>query len=468
MYDLGAPDADDGARPLRENRVMRDIAAAGALLVLLAIAALLPNVWPDDAGSRALATGRPPLTGPLATVATVTFSPAPSWRGKDGGTGYVVCAASDTWTRPGLVEQNAHLAADPRYVHMHADDSFSDAWRPFHAAASAYDGSSLAQRIDLVALMGLWSDPRIGGNAVGCTSSEPQVWLVGYAPVTYVADDRDYGFLRVVPAPGYRMVILTGVIRPELVVVAATKLGVFAMPPNAITPTPKPAPKATLTPPSPESPFPMTDRPLELALPGCEISPQGRHADGLGAVWTVQCGSARANLAVSVAAVKQGWGHLAGPPIGVGMQNYAKGKLSMQLAYRLDGPEYSDPIVLVQYSRPFAQGAGAASPPSPMAYLRVTTGFELPPGCLWKEAPVGFTNDGAYEVGFACAGLPAPEIRGAFHRALLAQGWRSENGGFGFINYAKDDLRLTANFVNEKAEPAEIPWVVESLCCFGP
>src|SRR5207245_9410928 len=184
------------------------------------------------------------------------------------------------------------------------------------------------------------------------------------------------------------------------------KLGAFAMPPNAITPTPKPAPKATLTPPSPESPFPMTDRPLELALPGCEISPQGRHADGLGAVWTVQCGSARANLAVSVAAVKQGWSHIAGPPIGVGMQTYAKGKLSMQLAYRLDGPAYADPIIVVQYSRPFAQGADT-SDLRPLAYLRVPTGFDIPIGCVWTTNAAGFTSDGAYEIAFACQGLPA-------------------------------------------------------------
>jgi hypothetical protein len=143
-----------------------------------------------------------------------------------------------------------------------------------------------------------------------------------------------------------------------------------------------------------------------------------------------------------------------------------KGNLSMQLAYRLDGPAYSDPIVLVQYSRPFAQGGDTSDLP-PLAYLRVPTGFDLPAGCVWKEGPVGFTSDGAYELAFACQSLPAAEIRGAFHRMLLAQGWRAENGGFGFTNYAKGDLRLTANFVNGMAEPSETPWVVESICCFG-
>jgi hypothetical protein len=168
-----------------------------------------------------------------------------------------------------------------------------------------------------------------------------------------------------------------------------------------------------------------------------------------------------------VIATKQGWSHVAGPPIGVGMQTYVKGTLSMQLAYRLDGPAYSDPIVLVQYSRLFAQGGDTSDLP-PLAYLRVPTGFDLPAGCVWREGPVGFTSDGAYELAFTCQTLPAAEIRGAFHRTLLAQGWRAENGGFGFTNYAKDDLRLTAMFANSNAEPSERPWVFEAICCFGP
>jgi len=431
---------------------MRELAAAAVLLLALAIGALAPKFSSGTVEGGALDGGAPP-----------------SWHGKDSGTGFVVCGSSDTWTRPGLDEQNAHLASDPRYARLRADDSYSEAWTPFRVGASFYDGSSPSARADLIALTGIWSDPRIGATAAGCISAEPQIWLVGYTPTTYVADNLQMAMLRVTPAPGYRMVVLTGVIRPELVVASGTKLGVFAMPANAIAPTPKPAPKATLAPPSPATPastFPITDRPLELALPGCEISPQGRHSDGLGAVWTVQCGSARANLSVAVIATKQGWSHVAGPPIGVGMQTYAKGNLSMQLAYRLDGPAYSDPIVLVQYSRPFAQGGNTSDLP-PLAYLRVPTGFDLPAGCVWKEGPVGFTSDGAYELAFACQTLPAAEIRGAFHRMLLAQGWRAENGGFGFTNYAKGDLRLMANFVNGMAEPSETPWVVESICCFG-
>ncbi len=439
---------------------MRELAAALLLLVALAIGALAPTFWPETVESAALASGAP-------------VAP-PSWHGRDSGTGFVVCGSSDTWTRPGLDEQNAHLASDPRYARLRADDSYSEAWTPFRVGASLYDGSSLSARIDLIALTGMWSDPHIGATAAGCTSAEPQIWLVGYTPTTYFANDSSMAMLRVTPAPGYRAVVLTGVIRPELVVASGTKLGVFAMPANAITPTPKPAPKATrmppsatLTPPIPASTFPITDRPLELVLPGaCQISAQTRHTDGLGAVWTVRCGSARANLDVSVAAMRQGWSHVAGPPIGVGMQTYVKGKLSMQLAYRLDGPAYSDPIVVVQYSRPFAQGADLSAP-NPNAYVRVPTGFDLPAGCVWGDAPAGFTSDGAYKIPFACPGITADQIQLTFTRALQSQGWRVDNGGFGFLTYAKDDLRVTATFANGKAEPSETPWVVESLCCFA-
>lgn len=234
-----------------------------------------------------------------------------------------------------------------------------------------------------------------------------------------------------------------------------------------VTPKPVPKPTANFAQGHPAATFPTTDRPLDLVLPAaCRILTQTRHSDGFGAVWTVQCGSATANLSVAVAAMRQGWSHMQGPPIGVGMQTYAKGTLSMQLAYRLDGPAYSDPFVLVQYSRPFA--AGGESPASPLAYLRAPTGFDLPAGCAWGQAPAGFTNDGAYRLPFSCTGIQPDQIQAAFTGAMESQGWRIDNGGFGFLNYTKDDLRLTAIFANEKAEPSETPWVVEALCCFRP
>lgn len=101
--------------------------------------------------------------------------------------------------------------------------------------------------------------------------------------------------------------------------------------------------------------------------------------------------------------------------------------------------------------------------PNPHAYLRMPTGFDLPTGCAWKEAPVGFTDEGAYRIPFACPGISADQIQSTFTRAMQSQGWQVGNGGFGFLTYAKDDLRLTATFASTKAGPSDIPWVVESV-----
>ena len=120
----------------------------------------------------------------------------------------------------------------------------------------------------------------------------------------------------------------------------------------AVTPVPTRSPAAS---PSPLVPiFPMIDRPIELVLPTtCATVSAGRHDDDLGMTWRLQCGSATANREVATAAIAQGWRLSDGnPPIGVGIQNYSEGDLWMQIAYRLDGPAFADPFVLVQTLRP--------------------------------------------------------------------------------------------------------------------
>jgi hypothetical protein len=104
--------------------------------------------------------------------------------------------------------------------------------------------------------------------------------------------------------------------------------------------------------------FPRTDRPLDLAMsPSCSIEAARRHDDDLGMTWRVQCGSATANLTVAPAAIEQGWALARGnPPIGVGLQNYSKNDLWMQIAYRLDGPAFADAFVIVQSLRPGVGG----------------------------------------------------------------------------------------------------------------
>src|SRR5256714_13599840 len=116
---------------------------------------------------------------------------------------------------------------------------------------------------------------------------------------------------------------------------------------------PTPIPTSTKKTPASRSPlvpiFPRTDRPLDLTLAvTCATESAGRHDDELGMTWQLQCGSASANRAVAAAAIAQGWKLFAGnPPIGVGMQNYSKDGLWMQIAYRLGSPAFADPFVIV-------------------------------------------------------------------------------------------------------------------------
>src|SRR5438445_13689118 len=100
--------------------------------------------------------------------------------------GDVFGGGTRTGSRPTISGQNAHLASDARYARMRADDPGSEASTKFQAVALLYDGSALSARIDLVALTGMWTDPYIGGNAAGCTSVEPHVWLLGYEPVSFL------------------------------------------------------------------------------------------------------------------------------------------------------------------------------------------------------------------------------------------------------------------------------------------
>ena len=154
-----------------------------------------------------------------------------------------------------LAEQTARLASDPRYRGTRFDDD-SQAAQTFRAPAVLYDGAGESSAQGLVAYTGLWSDPALHRNH--CTSAEPQVWLFGYEPVDYAADDRDIAMLRVRPAAGYRFVVLTGTLRRTLVVAAGTKLATFDMSPwltpasnlsaNQTLPSSMPLPRSEGTP----------------------------------------------------------------------------------------------------------------------------------------------------------------------------------------------------------------------------
>src|SRR5947199_6785073 len=74
------------------------------LIRSIAVGALAPALWQPRFEGQALAS----------TAVSPTASPMPpSWKGKDRGSGFVVCAKNDSWSRPTVAEENAHLAADP-------------------------------------------------------------------------------------------------------------------------------------------------------------------------------------------------------------------------------------------------------------------------------------------------------------------------------------------------------------------
>src|SRR5207245_10334042 len=185
-------------------------------------------------------------------------------------------------------EHATALTRGPRYRGTRFDDD-SQAAQAFHAPAVLYDGAGESSAQGLVAYTGLWSDPGLHRNR--CVSAEPQVWLFGYEPVDYAADDRDIAMLRVRPAAGYRFVVLTGTLRRTLVVAAGTKLAAFDTSPwltptstlsaNQTLPSAMPLPRSAGTP-LPTMPLPT---PVAFVLPkGCAIT------DGVQGVRTGQSG----------------------------------------------------------------------------------------------------------------------------------------------------------------------------------
>src|SRR5438093_1599654 len=180
---------------------MRELAAAALLLLALVVGALAPTLWPDETRGEVLASATPIRSSAVPTL--------PSWRGRDGGRGYVVCGSNQAWRRPSVAEENAHLAADPRYRDQRVDDA-SPAASTFAASALLYDGAGNSSRAGLATLTGLWADPKIG--SAGCVSAEPQVWLFGYEPTGYLVTEANpiIAKLSVREAEGYRMVVLSG------------------------------------------------------------------------------------------------------------------------------------------------------------------------------------------------------------------------------------------------------------------
>jgi len=338
---LALQEADDAPCSGRDDERVRDFLAGLFALGVLILIAVAPS-WERTYGGSATAP-----TPTLAPQRSAPPAPTPISRAYDvsqalaTGPGFAVCGASDTWARPSLQEEMAHLDADPRYRGVRVDDG-SPAARQFRASAVLYDGSGNSSRTGIVAHTGLWSDPRIGGT--GCQTKEQQVWLFGYAPDSYEVLDGGSAVLSVHAQPGYRMVVITGEPRRALIVYGnSQKLELLTMQVTVTVPTSTGV-----------AAFPTSPRPLDLVLPqSCAIVSSYRHTDDLGNTWYVQCGAGKVNVAIPGEAVRQGWVFLGGDRPD-GTQFFQRGALWMQIFYRRDGPGIEDPFGILQTFRPLA------------------------------------------------------------------------------------------------------------------
>jgi hypothetical protein len=164
---------------------MRDPALGTSLFVLLLIAVALPSA-PGARTEVASAV----TTAPRAVDAGPVMS----------GVGFVVCAADTSW----------------RTRHVEQPDE------ELRAPAVLYDGRTTSG-LPLVATKTCWTE-------------QPQVLLVGYEALGYDAQDPKQATLLVRPARGYRIVILTGPIRPEIALVANRRLDTLDVPAAWVTP----------------------------------------------------------------------------------------------------------------------------------------------------------------------------------------------------------------------------------------
>lgn len=191
------------------------------LFVLLLVAVELPGLpgARTDAAGTAASEARPSAVAPILS-----------------GAGFAVCAVDSGWRKPTAAEQRAHLGADGRAGGIwERASSVGD--QEFRAPAVLYDGKSVDGLKRIATRTGLWNVWNDSGiRPKTCWTEQPQVFLFGYEPIAYDAQDPNVGRLQVRPASGYRMVVLTGPIRGTIAVVSDRKLGELEVPATLVTP----------------------------------------------------------------------------------------------------------------------------------------------------------------------------------------------------------------------------------------
>lgn len=170
-------------------------------------------------------------TRPANAVSAAATTATSQASATDSGPGFAICGQSGTWQRPTEHAQRAHLGSDARYNGLWTDDG-SPAAEEFRSPAVLYDGGSTSALASLVELTGLWT----AWPAKMCATQQPQVFLFGYEPVRYDASSPAGAELQVRPAAGYRVVVLTGPIRPHIRVMGERSLADLIVPAGLVTP----------------------------------------------------------------------------------------------------------------------------------------------------------------------------------------------------------------------------------------
>lgn len=197
---------------------MREFVLGTALLLALTLATFAPGRREDRVASAV-------ANAPAEVAAPVQSGP-----------GFTVCSGDDRWRRPTEAEQTAHLAGDHRFDGAWETPATTGA-REFVAPAVLYDGKSASGMSWIMHFTGLWN---VWGDETTrpktCWTEQPQVFLFGYEALAYDAQDPKVAQLRVRPAPGYRMVILTGPVRDSIAIYSDHKLDELNVPPAWVTP----------------------------------------------------------------------------------------------------------------------------------------------------------------------------------------------------------------------------------------
>lgn len=184
----------------RGGRLLRYDTAGHATVVATQLGAIADFAFAPD-GTIYVLHWPPPMIGGRVNRITVLSLPVSAL----GDARVEVCYENQTWQKPSVADEDAYLAAFPRYKNVRVDDDSFEA-KFFRQVAFLWDIRANSAGGDIVALSGLWSD---SGLATASCPFERLV-LIGYAPNRLGVTADNVGLLDVAPAPGYRVLAIAG------------------------------------------------------------------------------------------------------------------------------------------------------------------------------------------------------------------------------------------------------------------